>query len=743
MKPILTFLLSVFCFQLWGAAGDYVGAQIDPQGWQLWLEFAGMNTNGTFAIGLGTNNSITGNEKCKVTVVSQGFDDAGAATTITRTLYGTKQLRFPYSAGGAQNFPDTSSNGVNATIKLALSDYIYSGDSNITVTLLSGLYSTNSVNSAAVTAMPVTNNSTANHPVSIANWSWPGFQMVSNSMTLRAVGFHRSGQSGRPLRAMQFVARDQHSHALTNILTQATVDRTMGDQIAVCEYVSTFDVSSFTDGDLVRCDFRAIPWQGNAGSCLDTMDGVNLNAPLYAPMTNWINRQPLTVAVVSVTNNGTGVVVTNFNAASPPVAFSSMAAACGAIVSTNNMLFGRSNAAGSVIYVRAGDYTFAGSGGNGNPNPAAWIHVLPFPNDSTVTFTNQSGNQLVGWYYHLDGICFSWTAGGTKVLFNGGTVWLDNCPINYNGAAMSWNVTGRYITRCAVTNFNTGLTRAYSTVNSPTVLLRGNLIGTGSETGIPYTMLGNNSMATNSAVSFSDSYTSMAAPRPMGQIIAFNKLCRNANFTQSWTGDPGNTTGMACVQNVFEKVSGGGISLLQLGADSSTSSNMNNFLFVNNTVMGERMNWMYNDQTSTNQPNLRKYCLLQNNLFDRFAIVSDKDFHGGGQDARRTNNWSEYYGVGYSGNLIASHPFLGDFSGFNAWIFSGALGSYDLKFITNGSATGTSNGFGNYKISSGADAVLIPTQQYLPYDIEGNARGNFDPPGAYSSSSPRKGGGFF
>jgi hypothetical protein len=31
----------------------------------------------------------------------------------------------------------------------------------------------------------------------------------------------------------------------------------------------------------------------------------------------------------------------------------------------------------------------------------------------------------------------------------------------------------------------------------------------------------------------------------------------------------------------------------------------------------------------------------------------------------------------------------------------------------------------------------------LPYDIEGNARGLLDPPGAYASASPRKGAGFF
>ena len=53
-------------------------------------------TGATYSFGLGANNAA-GTNTPYFTVVSLGFDDTGTATTITRKVYMTKIIRFPYS----------------------------------------------------------------------------------------------------------------------------------------------------------------------------------------------------------------------------------------------------------------------------------------------------------------------------------------------------------------------------------------------------------------------------------------------------------------------------------------------------------------------------------------------------------------------------------------------------------------------------------------------------------------------
>lgn len=48
-------------------------------------------------------------------------------------------------------------------------------------------------------------------------------------------------------------------------------------------------------------------------------------------------------------------------------------------------------------------------------------------------------------------------------------------------------------------------------------------------------------------------------------------------------------------------------------------------------------------------------------------------------------------------------------------------------------------GGGNYRVHTDSPAHRMQFEWVLPYDIEGNARGASDPPGAYSSGNPKKG----
>ena len=125
------------------------------------------------------------------------------------------------------------------TVTIALSDFIYPGDT-ATANLRSGLYKQGS-SSAAASAVAVVNQSILVTPRVIGNWSWPGWQRITGTnFDLRCVVFHRSGQSGRPVRVVKFWATDQHGHSVTNFVTNPTIDPSVADAVPVIEYVGHF-----------------------------------------------------------------------------------------------------------------------------------------------------------------------------------------------------------------------------------------------------------------------------------------------------------------------------------------------------------------------------------------------------------------------------------------------------------------------------------------------------------------------
>lgn len=77
------------------ALGD-ITATINPDGWSANLSIAGFTTGATYDFGMSGNN-VPGANTPYFTVVSLGYDNAGSATTRTRTVYCTKVVRFPYS----------------------------------------------------------------------------------------------------------------------------------------------------------------------------------------------------------------------------------------------------------------------------------------------------------------------------------------------------------------------------------------------------------------------------------------------------------------------------------------------------------------------------------------------------------------------------------------------------------------------------------------------------------------------
>lgn len=104
---IITFIF-VYCSNLYffgqiidtkAAAGDITAVRIigtEPgDGWVAEIDIDGLAAGGTYNFGLGSNNDPS-TAKIVFTVISKGYDASGNATTFSRTVYGTKQLRLPY-----------------------------------------------------------------------------------------------------------------------------------------------------------------------------------------------------------------------------------------------------------------------------------------------------------------------------------------------------------------------------------------------------------------------------------------------------------------------------------------------------------------------------------------------------------------------------------------------------------------------------------------------------------------------
>lgn len=745
----LLLLLLAWPLVLFGAAGDITGVAIETNGWQALVYVDGMATNGTFAFGLGTNNSIVGTEKLKITLTSPGYDDTGATTTVQRVVYGTKQVRFPYPS---QNFPDTD-DSVAGTLRLriALSDYVYAGDSLGTAAIASGLYNTNSITSAAASWSTITNLSTQPYPKVIANWSYPGNQLINSStMRLRSVGFNWSAMDGRPLRGMKFIARGITSGvAISNAVTFMSIDRTLPDAIPIGEYIWDADISGMTQGELIRCDFIAYPWIGDSGALIDTtLDTYTWPTAYPISYTNRCNRTGAFVGVIAVVDaggsdvNGRASQLTDPTAVNSSIYFATIGKAATCIAATNNTYNGHNDLEASTIYVRSGISNFTGSATTAGNAPHTWLTITAYPGD-TVDLNTQSSARSLGAATLHKFLGIMNTAG---YLFYDTHAWFDRCTFNTAAATTINLMRSLHFTDCTV--------QQIAAIGPATTARGNNLTGMNSSIYSCAVVAGNSHPTTNGPAFrvSTDGPTTM-----VDGCIIYNNDFRGTygSITELSAGNTySHTNGVAILQNVFEFDSSdaGG----QISAFVNNSKNYTNILVWNNLFLGVKANFFYNDSGSAAA--YRTCVNARGNIWDDFNIKSDAYVTG---NSNRLGNWPQVFGVGFWQNVVAetsgisaSGSYVQEFIGMNALGISAPPNTavatnttQYLRFIDRQAyATGFSSptaGGGNYRTHSDAPQLAIPGSWVLPYDIEGNHRGLSDPPGAYASANPRKAAGFF
>lgn len=718
--------------KVFAATGDITAVRIASDtaysGWTAEIDIDGLSTGGTYDFGLGANNDPT-NAKMVFTVTSQGYDDSGNATTMTRTVYGTNYVRKVYP-DNAQAYE--TNNGGSVTVRVALSDYIYSSDT-VTVSIASGFYTQGSA-SNSVSGLSVTNNSAEAYPKVIANWSWPGYDRITGStFKLRAVAFHRSAKEGRPVRAVKYTCTDQHSNTATDTVASPSIDGTISDAVPVVEYVGTISTASLTQGDTLTCNFQAYPWYGDPNSVLNTDDGVNtMPTPLYAPQYYLLdkdNTYGVTVAVVDPVagDNATGAAVdyASFDSQNPPAAFLNIYAAANAIAAYNNTNHSRNNTGAGIIYLKEGSHVWTGGTvtAGGQASAPSWTTVTKFPGTAraNVLISSASGTKQVGERLKLNDVKIT---NSTTIGFTGmDTIWVHNSDINSTGAGTFYTNTVNYFTDSVF--YNGSELSPYSTQNASRAIIRGNNSGATLSSGVrAYTIIGNNFDLSGSA-GISD--TVLTTPPVSNAIYAFNILSQfsaTLPLIGHLNSSLSNATGTAIVQNILERVSNSAPPLMQISADQSTSNPVNNILIWNNTLIGQRLNIAYNDYNLNDVgPAYRKGWSVKNNIFDSYNVVTDKDSHGSTPDNDRYGNHSIVHGVGFRSNISLERTGAGytnKFDGLNS--IKGS--SLNPQYVDDNSILGDGTGNGDYHLTASSPALnlVASSSALLLYDIAGNLR---------------------
>jgi hypothetical protein len=710
-------------------------AGVSCNGWVAEIDLEGLSTGGTYSLGMGTNNDPAA-AKIVFTVTSPGYTTAGASTTIQRTVYGTQWLRKPYPNNASKD--ETA--GTPLTVRVALSDFIYSGDT-ATVSIGSGFYT----GSNAVTDLSVTNNSTLTHPKPVGRWAWPAYERVTADFLLEFVAFHRSARNGKPLAALKYSCVDEHSNTVTSTVNDMTMSARTGDANKVLVYAATILVTSLTQGDVITCNATAYPWVGDVtlNSDLVANGGDGFAQPEerlgpYEVVLDKAGTYPHGFAVVKAgglaSSAATYVHSSQASAESDYAgdnthAYSTIGYALQALKTYNNAdaNFPHDDPGGGTVLLPEASYTWSSTGRySESGTQKLWVTLTKLSTAARANTTLAAGGSSAWNTQKIKFTDLNLAGSASGVLSSrvaSDVLWLHDNTINYtaDGAVYQWKTA--HATHNAVTDMGQGFDYyggqrcAYSLVrgNTATALIPAQM----------YSILGNINVQPSRFIADSPDFTQQASDN---SIVAFNTLygLPGSMFSTSPASTQAITHGIAFVQNVFEKTAAS-TALLIIAGDGSSSDPANNIMLWHNTIVGERLNFAYNDfnlNGGSAKPRINES--VRGNLFDRWSTVTDIDPHGGTADGVRTGNWSVRHGVGMASNIFASWPYIGEFIGTHSIKSDGALGAYDLAYVDNASNTGDASGNGDYHLTATSPGLnlIASGEAVLPYDLEGIVRRN-------------------
>ncbi len=724
MRYLIGLLL---CASAWGAEHDILAARIVGNattvtdatsacnvatactGWvlELDMEVSGTPTV-TYALGIGTNNSIAA-AKIKVNLTSA----TPSGGTLTRTLYGTHQLRRTYDAAtcdydSAPCRNDETLVSTTLTMRIALGaapvrpgdgpavGYVFSGDSSVTVDVGAGAFTYSAVGNPAVTGMSVTNNSTLAYPKAIANWTRPGFQRVTGStLTVAAIGFSHGARDGKPLHSMVFTATDAHAHSESVTVYYPTIDWSYGDlgcvtsaltekgRNCVQEYIADIPTASFTQGDLLTVTFQAIPHIGTAASIMDSNDNA------YPMPTTYYSRQYYIVdtagtfgtaaAVIddAAGNDGTCVAVSEsaFNGVDDAATLAPCLTIYGAVIAIRTWNAANSSPtrtdAGGTIWAKAGTYQHAGQSvavpASSGTNPdKVWLTLRPFPGvakENVVIdgITSTTYTRVGTTPFRVMGIKLSVTAGAPGYIFSCSGdcyLWIDQCDLTMtSGTAVAYIFDAVYWTRNTVVSdgacggASTCVKNGFAVYNStsPPAIVRGNNMTGIANQTDAYTYIGNVNAAPTGNVLFRAATVNTGAMTQTQPIIAFNRFT-NSRVTAAGT--------FQVFQSDVTNPIGAAIVANVLEFNSATTAPIANVAASANGPISNII--MYRNTFSGQRINrcyndsgstlvLHTLWSEVGQLYDGSALKSDT-FNTPPGDAGRVGNWACMWGAGWRDN---------------------------------------------------------------------------------------------
>jgi hypothetical protein len=752
-------------------------------GWVLEADVTSLATGGTYALGMGTNNNPS-TAKISCTSTSLGYDTSGNATTISRTIYGTHQLRRIYNAGYTPPYPnDETLVSSTLTLRIALSDFVYASDTNVTCTVGAGIYNDGTHSSNIATGLVATNSSTLAYPKVIANWSWPGWTRINSSLdgdgtnhsdgsfTVRAVGFQRHAMNGKPLAAMVFTATDG-THTVSTTINDMTIDSTMADPSKVQEYVGTFSasqVNQLNQGAQITVNFKAYPWVGDSNAVMDTSDGVNSQpTPLYAPI-YFVNDRlgtygtAATVVDSASGNDGTCAAIAEsaFNPSSPPAACATINKAASLMQAYNNTNYSRANDPAGTIYLKAGNHSWTGASTViTGTNNKVWITVTKFPglSKTDVIINDQTGKADMGTAsrVRVKDVQITGNPASTYHFYNFPYFWCDGCDMLSTDSHTIYQQTVQYFTKCTVNGWVQGF-KPYGS-GAPALIRGCDLTGLAGASNNVFTVIGNITTTVGNVLNFGNELNTVVNNYP---IFAYNKIMGHGTSATpssalSIAGTLNTTLGAAIIQNVIENVGTYlGNPLVRIAADGSTNTPVNNVIRWHNTIVGDRYNAGYNDTGSS--PAIRTLWSTRNDYTDKSAVKSDTFPTA---NVGRVGNWAVLYNVGSMGRVdgetLVNTTSINEFDGIYSVPNPGTgqpLSVSSLRSIMypafksrqtyNGSTSGAGNG--DYHLTSTSPLLnMVPAgEAVLPYDLDGIARRNdgTGAAGAYEFPLPSVSGG--
>lgn len=699
---------------------DKTTAGLSTDGWYADVVVEGLNTGGTYAFGLGTNNADTANAKFVMTVVSEGYNSAGTLGTITRTVYGTRVMRKAY--------PDHATmwetySGGNVTLRIALSDFVYDDDNTgagksgtaPTVSIGSGWYTQGGTPNNACTNLTVTNNSTTDYPKVIGHFAVEQRRPVNGTHTIEVFAVHKFGQNNCPVARVAVTATGaSSSHTETGAATAMTLSA-RGDNIPV--YAVSLNLSTgagFTRGELVNIKFVAYPWVGDAASTLDS----NADAGDKIFKLTDLNWTIMDIVYACVDGVGASPAVSTNSATAETTPYSSIANALAGIKAYNNSTHSLNRADGGVILLNAGNYSTAT--GSTLTNGYATVQPSSTTNRAGVVFNNTSASYQPSFFRYYN-VTFTRPSNGYMV-YAANTNVLVMESVNFTDTYTAWysgdtNTNVEFLD-CTYNNqlFSNGGNDGHCRLHrhcsyTPTSESTGSYL-----CGEASCVLG---FSTTGSVRYM--WRTIASAGYNNLILAY---CSFLNATNAMfpvqTGIA--ITNMAIANCLVERV----------GADSTpigeiSNADVYNILLLHNTFAGQR----FNHENDISAPYTNVTLI---NYVGRFNSLNARGNHRADvytTTAGMTGSWPVDYSVGWSDNHNEAIAYLGDQ---DYWGLRSNTPTSGTQFSTaeaagyvdDASRGGSDTGDGDYTPDTGSPLInrIVSGQSVLPFDLYGTARNN-------------------